>query len=375
MSDTPLRIELVVGSARVGGTERQVLGLAAGLVEAGHEVTVVLMQGEGPLLEDFLALDLSVVSIGYGGISPSRIPFVPTIDSMTGFSRLVGSRHRSGNPPQVSHAFLDGCVAMAPYLGRSSWPRPRRVAGIRGFRDGIPAVRKLFARNVLRADAVVCNAPHLVDEMVDEFGVDPCRTRWIPNGVALPECLADTAIEPPTAIVVANFHPYKGHDTLLDAVHRLACAPQVRLCGTGDYRDHAAARIAELGLDRIVTMVPPPADIATELARAQFAIHPSHTEGTSNAVLEELASGLPVIACAVGGNTTLVEHGVNGLLVPPGDPGALAGAIERMSADPTMRRRMSSAARVRAEQFSWPACVAAHVEIYRQLAERGALLQ
>jgi glycosyltransferase involved in cell wall biosynthesis len=368
-----MAVDLVVGSGNLGGTERQVAGLALGLREQGEEVSVTFLEGVGPLVEHLVECGIPVRTVGYGGISPSRIPFIPTRDSFSGVGRLIGSRRRSAHHPQISHAFLDGSIAVAPLLDLANQGTPHRIAGIRGARDLNGYAHRLFRRNLRRVDAVVCNAPHLVEEMVETYGIERSRVRWIANGVVIPERVAEVDVEPAVAVVVANLRPYKGYDVLLDALPRVERPINVRCCGAGRGRDTFQAQVADLGLSRRLILVEPPADVASEVLSAQFAIHPSRTEGLSNAILEELAAGLPVIACAVGGNTTLIEHGVNGLLVPPGDAHALATAIDSLAGDPALRRRMSTAARQTAERYSWPACVAAHQALYRKLLDQPRL--
>jgi len=101
---------------------------------------------------------------------------------------------------------------------------------------------------------------------------------------------------------------------------------------------------------------------------------PSRAEGMSNALLEYMAAGRPIVATAVGGNTELVEHGVHALLVPPDDPGALARAIDRLLADRPLACRMGAAARRRArERFGRESMVRRFEDFYEGLPrfERG----
>jgi glycosyltransferase involved in cell wall biosynthesis len=248
------------------------------------------------------------------------------------------------------------------------------VAGIYGFTDTMRSPLQVLYRRQLRcADAVVCNAPHLAQEAIDRHHAPSSRTSVIANGVDTSARSTPVDTQPPTAVVVANFHAYKGHADLL---HALALVPEtvevfVRLCGTGRGRDEMRELAKTLGVDARVVFVEPPADISAELRHAQFAIHPSHTEGMSNAILEELGAGLPVIACNVGGNPGLISSEVNGLLVPASDPVALAAAVTRMVLDPVLRGQMSQMARASAEQHSWPACTQAHIELYSEVCARA----
>jgi glycosyltransferase involved in cell wall biosynthesis len=94
-------------------------------------------------------------------------------------------------------------------------------------------------------------------------------------------------------------------------------------------------------------------------------------EAFGNVYAEALAAGLPIVGSAVGGIPELVDDGENGLLVPPGDPAATAGAIRRLADDPALRRQMSAANRARAEAtLSWDHMAEQYVALYRRLAAR-----
>ena len=85
-------------------------------------------------------------------------------------------------------------------------------------------------------------------------------------------------------------------------------------------------------------------------------------------VLEAMAAGLPVVASAVGGIPELVVDGETGLLVPPGDPDALADALGKLITDPELRQRLGAAGRARAEAcFDLPGFRQAHIRLYEEL--------
>jgi glycosyltransferase involved in cell wall biosynthesis len=87
-------------------------------------------------------------------------------------------------------------------------------------------------------------------------------------------------------------------------------------------------------------------------------------------VIEGMAAGVPMIATSVGGVPEIIEDEVSGLLVPPRDPQALAAAIERLASDPELRWRLGSAARAKAQEWSWERCVEAHLGLYREFGAR-----
>ncbi len=128
----------------------------------------------------------------------------------------------------------------------------------------------------------------------------------------------------------------------------------LRLAGDGDERAALEARAAELGLDsRVEFLGSLGRDEVLALFRsADAAILSSAWENFPHTVVEALAVGTPVIATAVGGVPEIVTDGENGLLVPPGDPAALAAAIRRFFAEPELRERLRSAAAPSVERFA-----------------------
>ena len=149
----------------------------------------------------------------------------------------------------------------------------------------------------------------------------------------------------------------KGTRYLVHAFERIAAsAPDVELTciGTGapalavrgDFPEPLRARV------RVLPRVGR-AELAAELARADAFVFPSLSEGSSAALLEALASGLPVITTPVGAAGDILADGENAVLVPPGDAGALAEAVERLIPDGTFRQRLGIAAQDLARQFEW----------------------
>ena len=111
-------------------------------------------------------------------------------------------------------------------------------------------------------------------------------------------------------------------------------------------------------------------ELDAEYRNADILVVPSRFEPFGLVLLEGMARGLPIIASRVGGMPELVGESGSALWVPPGDPGALAEAIERLADDPALRRRMGSAGRPRAAAFDWARRIPEVVSVYREaLAE------
>lgn len=99
---------------------------------------------------------------------------------------------------------------------------------------------------------------------------------------------------------------------------------------------------------------------------------PGSNEGFSNAVIEQMAVGLPMIVTDVGGNAEAVIDGVNGAVIAPGDAAALAAALLRIHADARLRAGQGAASRRRVEEaFSIEQMCAAHASLYRELLRPG----
>jgi glycosyltransferase involved in cell wall biosynthesis len=127
----------------------------------------------------------------------------------------------------------------------------------------------------------------------------------------------------------------------------------------------------DLGVEERMELVGERKDVLPDLLRATLFVLPSRSEGLSNALLEAMQAGLPCVATRVGGNPELVRHGVNGLIVPPDDEAALAGALDSLIREPERARRMGEAGRRLArEAFPVQAMVEEFADLYRDLWNR-----
>ncbi|WP_344342662.1 glycosyltransferase, partial [Kitasatospora putterlickiae] len=153
---------------------------------------------------------------------------------------------------------------------------------------------------------------------------------------------------------VGNLTPKKDQATLL-AAHAalLRSRPDARLLlvGAGPLDARLRARAAELGVADTVVFAGSRADVPELLPALDVFTLSSRQEGLPVALMEAMTSGLPAVVTRVGGMPEVLDDGEQGLLVPPGDPSALAGAFDRLAGDPDLRARMASAARERAKRF------------------------
>ncbi len=215
--------------------------------------------------------------------------------------------------------------------------------------------RPLTRLACVASDRVLVNAICIRDRLVHE-GVKLERVVVVRNGVDL-ESLDREARDPPASppppgawiACVANMHhPVKGQTDLLFAFRDLLrerADARLVLVGDGVRRPRLERLARELGVAERVHFLGFRRDVPALLARAALSVSASHAEGLSNAILEAMASRLPVVATAVGGTPELVRDGANGFLVPSGSPGALAGRLREALADPARARRMGELGR------------------------------
>ena len=241
-----------------------------------------------------------------------------------------------------------------------------------------------------RMDALVGNSRAVVQDLLDE-GAPPDRVRLIYNGVdagrfAAGEvrierrCALRTELGLPDDRVVltcvANLFPYKGHADLLDALALLGAGFAARATLLLVGRDAGAraaleAQAARLGLSASVRFLGERGDVPDLLVASDIGVLASHEEGFSNAVLEGMAAGLPMVVSDVGGNAEAVTDGECGHVVPARAPAVLAQALADLIGDVGRRQAMGEAARRRvAASFSLDACVAAYEALYEELWER-----
>jgi glycosyltransferase involved in cell wall biosynthesis len=169
-----------------------------------------------------------------------------------------------------------------------------------------------------------------------------------PRGSLLPEFRPDDRL----IGILANLWPIKGHHILLEAAVRVvAYFPKVRfvLIGMGVQRAELESRARALSIEKHVLFLGSRQDVPDILSCMEISVLPSLGEGFSNAILESMAAGLPMVATDVGGNREAIIDGETGFIVPPGDPDSLADRLIRLLDDPSLGKKMGRAGRQRIE--------------------------
>jgi glycosyltransferase involved in cell wall biosynthesis len=231
------------------------------------------------------------------------------------------------------------------------------------------------------ADRIVVNA-----EALRPRGAAGARTEVIPSGVDT-EIFRPRPAERdetrkrlgvphgmPVVGTVGRLEVRKGTDVLLHAAAELKkkglSELRVVVVGDGPLRDELPALAARLGIADHVHLLGDRSDVYEVLGALDVFILPSRTEGMSNALLEAMATALPVVATAVGGNPEVVAAETTGVLVPSDNPTAMADAIARLLASPATAARLGAAARAHVEErYSAPAMVRRLETVYAAVAD------
>jgi glycosyltransferase involved in cell wall biosynthesis len=166
---------------------------------------------------------------------------------------------------------------------------------------------------------------------------------------------------------VGRFSDEKGFDTLIEAMDLL---PSARLLLVGDGEDRAALEdlVRRRGLEGRVTFTGWLAGRWTLQVGLDVLAVPSRSEGFGLVVIEAMQDGIPVVATEVGGLTEIIRDGENGLLVPPGDPAALAAALGKVLGDAGLRSVLVAQAAETAGHYSLEAMATAFARLYREVS-------
>lgn len=159
-------------------------------------------------------------------------------------------------------------------------------------------------------------------------------------------------------IAVGRLDYQKGFDRLLRAWHLVQQDArfgewQLDIFGQGEWRDRLREQIKELGISQTARIIPPTSRIGEEYARSSLAVMSSNYEGFPMVMIEAMAGGLPVVSFDFKcGPKDIIEHGVNGMLVPNGDIPGLAQALMQVMGDGAYRKKLSDNARRIVDTYS-----------------------
>jgi glycosyltransferase involved in cell wall biosynthesis len=380
-SMTPLRLLAIIEAYSITGPAKNLLEFAQRAVAQNVSTTIVTFTREKP--ENPFTQAVLEAAGGHLGITLETIqergPFDP--EAIRALRRLV-ARVR----PDViqthavkSHflARLAGLPRQAPWAAFHhgyTWPSLKARAYNQLDRWSLRSANKVLTvsapfRDQLTALGVPRERIEIIHNAIPAgWGAGACRPE---EASALRERMG-IAPDRKVILIVGRLSREKDHLTLLEAVNRLRSTvmPHLVIVGEGPEKPRIEERVSRLGLDAFVTFTGQQSSAEPYYGIADVAVLSSLSEGSPNALLEAMATHVPVVATAVGGVPEIVKHEESALLIDPGDPVSMSAAMARLLTEPELARRLTKRSHeLILERHEPEARTRQLVSIYRSLAE------
>ena len=354
------RILLIIGSAAIGGAEKQIVNLAINLNKKSFSSKLLFLTGGGPLENVLLNNKIEYKIANF----KKHSPFHNMIISI----KLIIKYFNQGFT--IFYVFLPQAIL---FFGTLSRLTNRKLVIIYGVRGSIfiknSLLYRLYRRELSNADLIICNSQFLQDEVATLKNIDRSKIQVIKNGIdlntkKLKRIERESDIH--KVLVVANFKLYKGHDLLLKAVQLIDnTILHITFVGSGEELERIKIESAKIN-KHLFTFVGELTQIQDLYAEYDFVLHPSKSESLSNAIIEALNAGLPVVCFNVGGNKELIENANNGYLVSPFDIEEFAAAIKAVISNDQHLNELSRNAAKKAKEFSWERNIELHIQAFNR---------
>jgi len=381
------RIQLVkfLTTFGVGGTEKQVANLTKRMDRRAFDVSFACMNRWGEMIQEIEDRQ---------GIAVSEYPLESLYELNAFRQQWRFAQELRRNRTQILHSYNFYANMFSLPVAKLAGV-PCIVASIRDMGIYLSPMKLQAQKLVCRlADRIVVNADAIRDWLVEQGypsakivvirnGVDTSRFGGRSDGATLRRQLG-IPMGAPLVVMLARLNPTKGIDCFFEAAVKIRERyPDAHFLAVGEchtrndageivvderYRRELHDRVMSLGLADRVHFTGLRKDVPEILAAAAVSVLPSLSEGISNTLLESMAAGVPVVATCVGGTPEVIRDGEQGLLVPPGDPQAIADAILAVLGDPALAARLGAEGRRRVrEEFSFEAVVRRTEDLYRGL--------
>lgn len=369
-------ITFVAQNLNVGGCERHIATLVPRLAKEWNVRLVLLGPEKGTFAQEIQDQGIPLTCLLKNSLWSQNFPCKKWISFGT---RIVALRPYIGTG--ITHFFLPlpYIIGVMASLGKSN------VGPLIMSRRSLNYYQNRFSGLVERhchkkITLATGNSQRVVDDLLQE-GIAPEKVHLIYNGIdsdrydrphAREKIRMQLGLSPEEVVLikVANLFAYKGHHDVLEALFLLDPSLNIRFLVVG--RDEGQQELLkqkaqQMGIDQKIMWLGARSDIPDLLAASDIGVLGSHQEGFSNAILEKMAAGLPMIVTDVGGNGEAVLHAKTGYVVPPHAPTELAYYLNVLIQDGEQRKAMGQAGRVRVQEyFSLSSCVNAYHRLYER---------
>ncbi len=346
---TPLRILHTESSTGWGGQEIRILTEARGMLDRGHQVTL-LTPACGEIFPAAQKLGIPVVDVPMLKKRPA---------DLRALYRWCAA-HRGEFDVVNTHSSTDSWLTALVAQFQAGFPPIVRTRHVSTAVNNALTTRWLYGT---ATSHIAVTGEALRQQLHRDNGLPLARMTSVPTGIDLhryqPRDQAELrrqlgVAERPTIGIVATLRDWKGHDYLLDAFAELLPRHpdwQILVVGDGPRRAHLEARVAAAGFGERVRFVGNQDNVEAWLATFDVFTLPSYgDEGVPQGIMQAMATGLAVVSTPVGaiGEALIAEQ--TGLMVPPRDAAALAAALERLLTDDALRGRLGQAGWQRAQE-------------------------
>lgn len=352
MEESRIRVLFVVPTLAVGGAERIITKLLPALDPREFEASLICAGDEGELFQQLTAAGIEATALGFGGARNAH-------------RALLGlARHMRRNRPDV----IVCSGAGTSIIGRLAGLFNRVRHQILWVHESINIDHRSLLREISDRALIPFTSKFLgvTDSQINFLssvrGYPLEKIHIIRPGVAIKDFDAGTGVDLaaelgtelgcPVVAMVARLHPVKDHATFLAAARIvLQSLPETQflILGDGPQRKELEDLCKTLEIEERVHFAGSHADVDRLLPAVDIHVLSSHSESLPMSVLEGMACGRPVVCTKVGGTSEILEHGVSGYLVPPGDPIGLARQLTALLTNPGLADRVGVAGRRRVE--------------------------
>jgi glycosyltransferase involved in cell wall biosynthesis len=283
------------------------------------------------------------------------------------------------NRPNLIHTFFGIPAGIIGYTLKQVLGSPYLISfrgrDVHGGKDGITGLMKTVSLPIWhKANACVANSDGL--RQIAQRISPKLDVGVIPNGIDTqrfyPSPESTNTIK--KLLYVGRLEPYKGLDVLLKALANIQNEPwHLQMVGDGSLRHELPKLAQELNIsDRVTFEAHPPDKMPSVYQQADLFVLPSIVEGMSNAVLEAMASGLPIVATRIPGSEELITDGKNGLLVQASAKEPLSNALSTLLKSSNLRQTLGHNARLDAEKRSWRSVAESYLTLYNEIDRKTA---
>ena len=375
----------VIGSLQIGGAERHLLQITPELQIRGIRLCIYCMSRLDALAPQFKAKNITVVAPPLGNLKNASPRILRPIFFLLSLCKLWWVLRQM--KPAICHFFLPEAYVFGAPIARLAGCKTLLMSrrSLNFYHKHRPIIAFMERRLHTYMKALIGNSLAVMRQLHVE-GAAPEHTHIIYNGYSRPKVsrkeeyakLKNHLGIPDDALiltVVANFIPYKGHADLIDALRGIKNSMpnnwRLLLVGRDDgLGKFLHTKIHEYDLSDNILFLGARNDTAKIFAASDIALLCSHEEGFSNAIIEAMAAGLPVIATDVGGNPEAIIDNLTGLLVKPFDTEQLGKAILKLTRDSALRKELGIAASKRfSDNFTLEQCVVKYATLYKKFLD------